>query len=69
MFVVGLLAAILVGWLYEVTAIRWRKWPTITAIVRDYRDHLGVVAGVAVTILALAGWAIWHLLVQGGGSL
>lgn len=65
MFVVGLLVALGAGYIYEVTAIRWRRWPTITAIVRDYRDHVGVVAGVVVTVLAMAGWAIWHLLIEG----
>lgn len=65
MIVVGILVVVGVAYVYEVTAIRWRRWPTITAIVRAYRDHVGVAAAVAAGILALAGWAIWHLLLQG----
>jgi hypothetical protein len=68
-FVVGLLVAILIGWAYEASAIRWRKWPTITAIIHNTRDHLLVASGVVLTIVALAAWAIWHLLVEGSGSL
>jgi hypothetical protein len=66
MFVIGLLVAILVGWLYEVTAIRWHRWPTITAIIRDTRDHLLVASGVVLAVVGLAAWAIWHLLIEGG---
>lgn len=65
MIVVGLLVAIIVGWVYEVVAIKWRWWPTITDLVRDYRDHLVVASGVVLTIVGLAVWAIWHLLLEG----
>jgi hypothetical protein len=65
MFVVGLLVAIGFLYGYEVTAIKWHRWPTITAIIHNSRDHLLVASGVVLVVLGLAVWAIWHLLIEG----
>jgi len=61
--VIAVLVAIAVGWLYEVAAIRWQWWPTITALVRAHR-HIPLVAlTVVMAVVGMGVWAIAHLLV------
>jgi H+/Cl- antiporter ClcA len=65
--VAALIFGLVVG-LYELVALIWRPWPTITDVAHTYRDRwygLAAIVAVLVGLLALYGWLVWHFLVDG----
>lgn len=46
---------------WELGALTVGRWPTITALVHEYRGNPAVV----IAVCAFNGWLYWHLLVEG----